>query len=163
MLERLERWGKGFEDALLLLILTGMIGLAAGQIVLRNIFDTGFIWTDELLRMLVLWIAMAGALAASRRDRHISIAILDRYLPDWANRGVQVFIDAFTSAVCGIVCWHSLRFVIDSRLFGDTLFGGFPAWIAQAVVPVGFGLIAWRYAVLGVRGLLGRPRVKQQP
>ncbi len=58
----LERAGKWGEDALLVLILTAMIFLATIQIFLRNFLDMGFIWGDEMLRMLVLWLAVAGAL-----------------------------------------------------------------------------------------------------
>ena len=64
ILSSLARAGRWLEDALLVLILTGMILLAAAQIVLRNFFDVGFIWGDELLRMLVLWLAVAGAVAS---------------------------------------------------------------------------------------------------
>ena len=79
---RLEKVGRAGEDAVLVIILTAMILLAASQIVLRNFFNFGFIWADEMLRMLVLWIAVAGAVAASRTDKHINISILDRFLPD---------------------------------------------------------------------------------
>ena len=77
-LERLERFGRVAEDALLVLILSSMILLAAGQIVLRNVLDIGFIWGDEALRLMVLWLAVAGAVAASRTDKHINIDVLDR-------------------------------------------------------------------------------------
>ena len=77
VLGRLEQAGKLAEDTLLVLILSAMILLAAGQIILRNFLDIGFIWGDELLRMLVLWLAVAGALAASRSDKHISIDVLN--------------------------------------------------------------------------------------
>lgn len=148
---RLERAGRIAEDALLAVILGGMVVLAAGQIVLRNFFDIGFIWGDELLRLMVLWIAVAGAVAASRSDKHINVAILDRYLPDRLGRGVRTLVQLFTAIICGVVCWESARFVATSREFGDVLLGGVPAWMLQAVLPAGFGLIAWRYLVFAAR------------
>jgi TRAP-type C4-dicarboxylate transport system permease small subunit len=148
----LERTGKALEDAMLVLLLTGMILLAAGQIVLRNFFDVGFFWTDEMLRLLVLWLAMAGAVAASRKKRHISIAVLDRFLPDTPGAIVQVLLDLFTAAVCALLTWHSLAFVRMSREFGDMLLGDVPAWIPQAIMPLGFGLIAYRYGLFAVLG-----------
>ena len=98
-----------------------MILLAASQIIMRNFFNFGFIWTDEMLRMLVLWIAVAGAVAASRSDKHINIAILDRFLPDRLKLAVKIVIHLFTAAVCGVVAWHSVQFVQMSREFGDVL------------------------------------------
>lgn len=155
VLKVLERAGKWGEDAILVLILTAMIALATGQILLRNFMDVGFIWADEMLRMLVLWIAVAGALAASREDKHISIDVLTRYLPPALERFARLVIHAFTAGVCGVVAWHSLRFVQTTHEFGDVLLGDFPAWILQSVLPVGFGLIAWRYTLFTFRDITG--------
>lgn len=141
------------EDAVLVLILSGMILLATGQIVLRNFFDIGFIWSDEALRLMVLWIAVAGAVAASRSDKHINIAVLDRFLPGRVRSVKDVLIHVFTALISGMVAWHGLQFVRTSHEFGDVLLGGVPAWPLQAVLPVGFGLIAWRYALFTVRDL----------
>ena len=151
----LERAGKWAEDAVLVLILSAMILLATGQIVLRNFMDVGFIWGDEMLRMLVLWLAVAGALAASREDKHISIDVLTRYLPEVLKKPARLVVHLFTAAVCALVAWHSFRFVQTSHEFGDVLLGNFPAWILQAVLPVGFGLIAWRYGLFALKGFAG--------
>jgi len=156
LLARLERWGKAAEDAVLLALLSAMILLAAGQIFLRNFFDTGFFWTDELLRLLVLWLAMAGAVAASRKDRHISIAVLDKLLPEPLMRVLRILLDLFTAVVCGLLCWYSAAFVRTTHEYGDTMLGDVPAWLLQLVLPVGFGLITWRYTLLAIRGLLGK-------
>lgn len=150
---RLERAGRLAEDAVLVVILTGMIVLAFGQIVLRNFLDIGFIWSDEALRLMVLWIAVAGAVAASRGDKHINIAVFDRFLPVRIRAVKDSLIHVFTAVISGIVAWHSLHFVRTSHEFGDVLLGGIPAWVLQVVLPVGFGLIAYRYALFTVQDL----------
>ena len=155
MLGGLERAGKWGEDAVLVLILTAMIFLAAIQIFLRNFLDMGFIWGDEMLRMLVLWLAVAGALAASRNDKHISIDVLNRFLPERLSLVIKVIVHLFTAVVCGVVAWHSLAFVQTSYEFEDVLLGNVPAWILQAVLPVGFGLIAWRYSLFTLKEFVG--------
>lgn len=160
-LGKLERLGKALEDALLVLLLSGMILLAVAQIVLRNVFDIGFVWTDELLRLLVLWLAVAGAVAASRSDRHISLAVLDRLLPPLGQHLAAVVTHLFTAVVCAMIAWFSLDFVRMSHEFGDLLLGSIPAWVLQAVMPVGFALIAYRYVLLaiqeGAKALHGTP------
>ena len=148
---RLEKAGRAGEDAILVIILTAMIVLAASQIVMRNFLNIGFIWGDEMLRMLVLWIAVAGAVAASRTDKHINIAILDRFLPEKGKLAVKVIVHLFTAAICAVVTWHSLQFVLTSREFGDLLMGGIPAWLLQLVLPVGFALISYRYTLFAVQ------------
>jgi len=141
------RFGKAAETTLLVLLLGGMILLAFAQIVLRNFFDIGLQWGDELLRMLVLWLALAGAVAASRTDKHISIAVLDRFLPEFISKLVQLVLHLFTAVVCAVVAWFSLQFVLTSREYGDLILGNVPAWWLQSVLPLGFALIAWRYSL----------------
>ena len=150
----LEKTGRAAEDTVLVIILGGMIFLASGQILLRNFFDIGFYWGDELLRLLVLWIAVAGAVAASRTDKHISIAILDRFLPGKINTIARFIVNAFTAGICGLVTWFSVSFVRTSFEYEDVLLGGVPAWILQLVLPVGFGLITYRYALFCIKALI---------
>ena len=145
--------GGFLEDAVLVIILSSMIVLAASQIVLRNIFDVGFIWSDELLRMLVLWIAVAGAVAASRSDRHININVLDRFLPEKVQVFTRLLVHLFTALICATICWVSVQFVSTSYEYGDVLLGNIPAWLLQLVLPIGFGLIAWRYLLFFIGGL----------
>ena len=151
ILSRLEKFGTFAEDTLLLIILISMIMLAGAQIFLRNFFDYSLFWGDGRQRLMVLWLTVAGGLAASRMDKHISIEVLDRFLPARFQIPVKVIIDLFTSAVCALFSWHSARFVMGSYEFGDTLLGNTPAWILQIILPIGFGLMAYRHLVFAAR------------
>lgn len=153
-LERCEQVGRLLENSLLMLMLGAMIGLGAMQIVQRNLFGTAFVWSDELLRILVLWLALAGAVAASRDDKHISIDILSRILSEKNRLLLRLVLDLFTTVVCSLLAWHSARFVLVEKEFGATLLGGLPAWPFQVIIPIAFLLIAWRYGVfLAQRGI----------
>jgi len=160
MLERADRAGRLLEDALLVVILGGMILLAGLQIVFRNLFGIGFIWSDELLRLLVLWIALAGAVAASRSDKQINIAVLDRFLPAMPAAFINIIVHLFTMGICGLVSFVSGQFVYSSWEYGDTLLGNVPAWILQAILPLGFALMTWRYGVFVFRGLVNLFRTR---
>jgi len=155
ILNRLEKAGTLAEDTVLLVILISMILLAGTQIFLRNFFDTNLFWGDEMLRLMVLWLTVAGGLAASRMNKHISIAVLDRFLPDGVQVAIKVFIDLFTAAVCGLFSWHSARFVMSSYEFGDTLMKNTPAWMLQIILPIGFGLMAYRHLVFAIKRPFG--------
>lgn len=156
---RLDRLGRLFENSMLVLLLGSMILLASAQIVLRIFFDSGLVWADELLRICLLWTAMFGAVAASRENRQIAIDVLSRFMRGRWHSLAMLLTQMFTAIIAGLIAWHSLRFVADSREFQDTLLGDWPAWGFQAVLPVGFGLIAYRYLVFGLGSawkLLGR-------
>ncbi len=147
---KLEKAGAHAEDALLVFILISMILLAGTQIFLRNFSDTTLFWGDEMLRLMVLWLTIAGGLAASRMDKHISIAVLDRFLPEAARLVTKVVIDLFTASICALFAWHSARFVMGSYEFGDTLMRNIPAWTLQIIMPVGFALMAFRHLILAI-------------
>ena len=149
--KQLEKAGTYAEDALLLIILISMILLAGTQIFLRNFFDFSLFWGDEMLRLMVLWITVAGGLAASRIDKHIRIAVLDRFLPDNVQIATKIIIDLFTASICALFAWHSARFVMGSYEYGDMLMKNIPAWILQIILPIGFGLMAYRHLVLAIK------------
>ena len=163
LLGTLEKAACLAEDTILVLILSSMIGLAAGQILLRNVFDFSFYWSDELLRLLVLWLALAGAIAASRKDKHISISVLEHVLSAKLMRISGLLVNLFTAGVCGLVTWHSTIFVNASREFGDVLLGNTPAWILQLILPLGFGIIAYRYGLFFLRDLFQLVRGENPP
>lgn len=151
ILGKLDKAGRYAEDTLLLIILLSMILLAGAQIVLRNYFNFSLFWGDEMLRLMVLWLTVAGGLAASRLDKHISVEVLDRFLPDRLQIPVKIILDLFTASVCALISWHSARFVISSYQYGDTVMTNFPAWIAQLVLPVGFALMTWRHLLFAFK------------
>lgn len=152
---RVDRAARNLETALIVVILTGLIVLGAAQIVLRNAFSMGFAWGDGLARLAVLWLALLGALAASRDGRHIALGVLTRWLPPRWRIAAQVTADVFGAAVSAGLAWVSWAFVSDSREFGDTLLGDVPAWWLQAIMPVAFGLMAWQFLVQAVKRLRG--------
>jgi TRAP-type C4-dicarboxylate transport system permease small subunit len=139
---------RRLENTLLALLLTVMVILAVGQIVQRNLFDSGFVWTDEFLRILVLWLTVIGALVASRTDQHIRMDVLVRFVPVRVQLPLRRIIFALTAAVCGTLAWHGYHFVRIEAEFGSVLLGQYPSWWFQAVIPVGFALISWRYILL---------------
>ena len=140
-------WLRRIEDAVLALLLSSLILIAGSQILLRNLFSIGLSWTDELLRLLVLWLALVGAVAASRGDRHISIDVLSRFLPGAWARFMTAFTSLFTAGVCGVLAVQSWAFVSLSIEFEDRLLGGLPAWPFQIVLPVAFALMTVRYLI----------------
>ncbi|MCK4621067.1 MAG: TRAP transporter small permease [Desulfuromonadales bacterium] len=154
-LDSLERVGRGVENLLLCILLLTMVTLAVWQIVARNLLGGGLLWADEFLKILLLWLGMAGAVAASREGRHIQIDVLSRLLPDRFKAASQLVTGLFTAAVCSLCAWHAGRFVLMEREFGSTVLDNAPAWVFEAVIPVAFGLIAYRYAVDSGRRLLG--------
>ncbi|MFV2071556.1 MAG: TRAP transporter small permease [Thermoanaerobaculales bacterium] len=151
VVDRLLRAIHLLEDGLLVVLLAAMIVVAGAQIVLRNIFDTSFLWADPLLRIAVLWVAMIGAMVATRSDRQISIDALSHFLPSRWRAALRVVTDLFSAAVAGTVAWHAARLVLDDRAAGSMVLSAVPVWACEMVLPVAFGVIALRYLLFALR------------
>jgi len=136
------------EDAILVGLLLLMIGMAVTQIFLRNLFQAGIVWSDVMVRILVLWVGLIGAMVASRQDNHIAIDVLDRYLPERAKVYTNFVVRLFTALICTIVAYYSLLFVQMEFTDGGMAFARVPTWLCEAIIPFAFTVIALRYFLL---------------
>lgn len=151
LLDQADRIGRLLENLALSLLLGGMIGLAATQIVLRWSDAGSLVWGDEAIRLMVLWIAMVAGIAAAREDRHIAIDVLSRFLRPRARAVAAIVVDLFTTAVCLALAWYGQIMVGFALEDGDMFLGGLPAWFFQAIIPLAFLLMAYRYLIWVVR------------
>jgi len=146
-LARLDQAGRLVENVLLVTLLGGMMLVAVGQVIAREIFETGFFWAGELVRLMVLWLAMVGSIAACRENRHIRIDALSHLLSDRAVGIVRMLVDTFAAVVCGVIAWNAWRYLQLEIEFEDTVLTDTPAWVAHSVVPVAFALLSYRFLV----------------
>ena len=146
-MNNLIRLTTRLENSILVLLLSAMIVLAGMQIFLRNVLDTGIPWSDPLLRVLVLWISLMGAIVASRDDNHITVDVLSRLLPSRVTSLSRILTDLFTAIVCALLAYHGLRFVLLDKQAGTLAFASVPAWTCELIIPVGFAVIALRFVV----------------
>lgn len=151
MLEKADKLGRALENAFLSVLLLGMISLGSLQILLRWTGGGSLVWGDEAIRLMVLWIAMIAGVAAAREDRHISIDVLSRVLPARGKAVASALVALFSMAVCLVLTWYSVEMVRFAIEDGDVLLVALPAWWFQGILPVGFGLISWRYLILLIR------------
>ncbi|MEH6549195.1 MAG: TRAP transporter small permease subunit [Pseudomonadales bacterium] len=135
------------EDALLYLITAGLIGLAILQIWLRNVHDSGIYWGDSALRVFVFWLAMVGAMVASRESGHISIDAFTHYLRPAQRRMLGVLTSLFSAFICLLAAWYCLAFVLDEREYGDIAFAQVPVWICEAIIPVALATMGLRFLI----------------
>ncbi|UXI66595.1 TRAP transporter small permease [Tahibacter amnicola] len=135
------------EDWVLTAFVLVLVVLAGAQILLRNVFDSGFAWAEPLLRALVLWSAMLGAVIATREDQHIGLDFIARFVSGWKLRVARFLALAFAGGLCAAMTWHSLALVQLDKEGGTPGVLGIPAWGLELVLPIGFGLMAIRFLI----------------
>lgn len=142
------------EDSILVLLLLAMIVLAGFDILARSLFGGGIAWIPPLLRIMVLWVGLLGALLATRTREHIGIDLINRLGGPIVKRVSAVLSLGFAAVVSGIVAWYSAAYVELAREFGDMAFGDIPAWPMQLIIPVSFGLMSLRFALQSLTSLV---------
>jgi len=146
------------EDWFLISMLATMVVLAVAQIFYRNVLGAGVVWIDPMLRVMVLWVAIAGAVVATRTDNHIRIDFFTKYFSRKACKYLQRVVYAFCVFICSTIAWHAVNFVKMDYEFNTIAFSNVPAWVTELVIPIGFFLMALRYALLFISPLEQRKR-----
>lgn len=147
----MRRLQKGLEwTAGLLLCLMVIVGFL--QVFGRY---TGLIfvpWTEEIARLLFLWVVWLGAAAAMARGGHIRFDFIVDRLPAWLRRPCEVAVHAGTGVFLIILLWYGYE-VAQSQANSSYL--TFPLSIKyaylSAVVGSGLMLVALVAGVWGQR------------
>ena len=146
-----RRLGAGADRFLSLVIaalLLTMVFLSALQILLRNVWESGLLWIDPLLRHLVLLLAFLGALAATGAKRHVQINVLGRLLRGRWSRVGGAAVALLGSGICLALARASLDLLAEEIPMSEIAFLGVSTATVITVFPVAFLGMALRMALL---------------
>lgn len=149
----LERWLQRLhraEDLLLAGLLLALLLLAVAQIALRLLFDTGLEWAEPMSRAGVLWLALLGALGATRARKHIAIDALPRVLPPGPQRGAWVVSHLAAAVIAATLAWLGAGMVGLEREAPVPFVAGIASWVPMLAFPAGFGLMALRFLLVAL-------------
>lgn len=149
------------EEGLLALLLGLMIIIATSQIFMRHPWETGMEWNDPLARLLMLWLGLLGAMAATRDEGHIKFDPVSKQLPPFLSRHAAPLASVASALICLAVCYHAVRFVMMEYEAGTTAFATVPIWICAIIIPTGFGLMALRFIVSAICKFHGKRHLAQ--
>lgn len=135
------------EDFLLASLLGALLVLALVQIGMRVFFGAGLEWAEPVGRIGVLWLALLGAMGATRTRRHIAIDALPRLLsPRW-HRVAWFISQAAASVICALLAWYGWGMVGMERELPAWFIPGIPSWWPMLAMPLAFALMSVRFLV----------------
>jgi len=143
---RLVRLWHRAENTLLVSCLVAMILLAFTNILIRNTVGGGIVWADKLLINLVLWLAVLGAAAAGRDNRHVTIDIVTNFVSERRAKYCHVVTNCFAAVICALLTYHSALLVATIEYPEHKSFlPHVESWVPMAIFPFGFALMTFRY------------------
>ncbi len=137
------RLTNGVTRALELIIvacLATMAMLVFGNVVLRYGFDSGIAVSEELARLLFVWLIFLGAILASRQHAHIGFDTLVKSLPAGWKKVAIAFTGSLMLAACVIFViggWQQTNINLDNSY---PVLGISYAWLHGSAVVFGVGM-----------------------
>jgi TRAP-type transport system small permease protein len=129
------------------LMLIVVVGVTLLQIILRYFFNAPLVWSEELAKLLIVWIAFIGAAAVCWDGRHLNVDVFFLMLPPRA-RNLLRYVNALISVgFLAILGWTSVKLVILENM-QDLSALPLPAGVVRLAATVG--------AVLMIAGIVGR-------
>ena len=136
------------ENIVLSTILVAMILLACSQIFLRTFFASGLLWADPLLRYLVLWSGLLGAVAATGQGKHIALDIFGEKIPPAITPWLALLTHIFCCLVSSGLTWAAIIFIKGELEFSSAGPLSLPLWFWNVIFPLAFLLMAVKYLFL---------------
>jgi C4-dicarboxylate transporter DctQ subunit len=145
------------EEGLIALVLAVMTVLSFVQVVLRYVFNSGFIWALEAEFYLFSWLVMIGISYCVRVRAHIGVDAAVRLLSPRARRMVGVLVVALALLYAMLMLYGSLQY-IDRMMIIDVEAEDIPIkrWILSLCLPLGFAVLVIRLIEMGWRILTGQ-------
>ncbi|MEM7158760.1 MAG: TRAP transporter small permease [Myxococcota bacterium] len=125
-------------------------------------------WIDVFLRQLVIMVSFLGASLATHRRKHINIDALSKILPAPAQRVIPVVLNLVSLYVCIMLAGAGWDLVKIGQEYPNEILPWAQEWQIQLMFPVGFGLLAFHFALRLVESVVdpsagAEPEVKPLP
>lgn len=133
------KWG---EDTLALVVFTVMIFLPAFETVTRLFGRPGVPASAVIVQHLTLWIGFIGAVLAARQNKLLALTTKPLFVPDEAFHAGRWIAKNISFIVVVTLAWGSWQLVQIEYQYPMQIAPNISRWVAQSIMPIGFGLIA---------------------
>lgn len=151
------RWLGHLEEGLIAVLMAAMTVVTFMQVVARYVFNYSFVWALELTGVMFAWLIFVGMSYGVRVGAHIGVDALVKSLGRGARRAVG-FVAAFLcflyAAIFAVGGFQYVRKMYDVGILMQDI--PIEQWIPRAILPLGFAMLAFRFAQLLYRLATGR-------
>jgi TRAP-type C4-dicarboxylate transport system permease small subunit len=120
------------------------------QFFTRYVLDDSAAWTEEIARYLLIVVTFLGASMAVRRNTHIHVEFLYRFLPAPVGRVLSTLVDLVRLAFLGYATWLSIDLVPRMDNLRMTVVD-LPMSYVYGFVAAGFAMMTFRAAQMSLR------------
>jgi len=141
------RWLEHLEEGLITFLMAAMTLITFMQVIARYGFNYSFVWALELTGVMFAWLIFVGMSYGVRVGAHIGVDVVVKSLGAGAARVVGSIAAVLCLAYALIVVFGSYQYV-DKIYSVGILMQDIPiqSWIPRMILPLGFLLLAFRFA-----------------
>lgn len=96
--EKIDLSDQRWDDALVLVLFWVLAGVVFLQFFTRYVLNDSVAWTEEIARFLLIGVTFIGSVMATRKQSHIAVEFIYRWVPRTGRRIAQFVIDVVTTA-----------------------------------------------------------------
>lgn len=144
------RFVDQFEEGVIVFLISTMTLLVFFEVIMRFVFNTGFMWAQELTLHISAWMVLFGASWGIKKGTHIGVDLLVKNLPRGMRRFVTAIAICCALVYCGLFAYGAWVYMKKMMLINLELEDmPLKRWYAHGLaMVVGFGLIGWRLLML---------------
>lgn len=128
--------------AVLVFLLVGMIAILVLHIWFRYVMNNSLTWSEELLKILLVWFGMLSVSVLAVRREHVAIVVFKEHMPKGISNFLSKLTQIITVIICIVVIYVGFRYMLGS---GNRLTPALRisfSW-AYAAIPVSFLLVTF--------------------
>lgn len=139
LLDRLEEW-------IVTIMLALMTLLTFSQVVMRYVFNAGFVWALELTTVFFALMIFVGISYGVRVGAHIGVDALVKLMPPGPRRATSIVVVLLCLVYAGLVIYGSVIYVSKMQLVGVEMEDlPVPVWVVRSILPIGYALLTLRF------------------
>ena len=162
--EKVDLSGYAWEDWIVLAVFWVLAFVVFYQVFTRYVLNDAAGWTEEIARYLLVAITFLGGAMGVRRNTHIQVDFVYRFLPPAAGRALSIFVDVVRAVFLGYAVW--LTWLLIERIGSQRMaIVELPIGLVFGAMLAGFALmfgralqVAWKHWRQGY-SVLERPEV----
>lgn len=135
--------------ATILMIVVTALNLT--QVTGRYIFNTGFSWTEEAMRYLMIWLMMLGGVACIFRVEHMAVETVENLLPKERKYLAKSALYSIAAIFCVFVLVYGWPLALRNAAQVAPA-SGIPMILPYLALPVGAALMLVQIALSWVTG-----------
>ena len=117
-------------------LLAFMCVMVALQVILRYVFNFSFVWSEELIRYLMIWMVMIGSALVQDKNEHVRIDFFPMLAGPRVRRVMETLFRLCTLAFLVILTIKGVKMVYFNRLFESSGLRISMLW-ASLAIPLG--------------------------